>query len=158
MPKPLGIQGFYEKIQTANGPAQIVSYAVWGTIVAGMIWGYCPEHIPNALLAFWGALSVSTLFTVIWLRRSVTKHLLVLDMVVSMVVLMMYVMHEPHMTSITYFVDDQGNFVRPKEVMNMVSHHFHTVGIVWMVLHSAYLANLMHRQELEAKRFHLNDA
>lgn len=153
MPKPLGLSGFYNKIQTANGPAQIVSYAVWGTIVAGMLWGFCPDHLPHWLLTIWGGLSVTTLVTTIWFSRPVTKNLLVLDMILSMVVLMLYVMHDPHTTQIIYTVDASGNFVRPKMVMDQVAHHFHTIGVVWMVLHSAYLAHLINRQELETKRF-----
>lgn len=146
------LTSFVGKVLNANGPAQIVSYSFWGVLVAGMLWDYCDDCLPNALLASWGAVSALVLVSAIWLPRKATIALLWLDMVLSAMVLSIYAMHDPHFVSqITYNVRDNGEFMK---VEGSITTYFTDAMLVWMTVHSAYLANLLYRQDLESRRFH----
>lgn len=140
---------FVNKIYNANGPAQILSYSFWGVLIAGMLWGY--EGLPDELLLAWGGVSLLVLFVAVWGRRIALMYTLLLDMVLSMIVLALVLTCEPeYTTQIVYNVMDNGNFIK---LEGGVSQWFLDVALVWMVVHSAYLANLIHRQILEFKRF-----
>jgi len=135
---------------TANGQAQIVSYAFWGVLLAGMLWNFCDACLPQELLAAWGLTSFATLPAAIWSTRRVLKVLLIVDMVLSAVILSIYVTHEAHYVStMVYNVKASGEFVK---IEQSVSEWFTEFAIIWVVLHSAYLANLFQRQELEMRR------
>jgi hypothetical protein len=141
---------FWRKVMTANGQAQIVSYAFWGALLAGMLWDFCDECLPNWFLAIWGVVSFASLPVAIWGSRPKLKQLLILDMVLSSVVLSIYVMHEPHYVSqMIYNVKASGEYVKIEQT---ISDRFSELAIIWMMLHSAYLANLFQRQELELER------
>lgn len=143
---------FVSKVLNANGPAQIVSYSFWGVLVAGVLWDYCDDCLPNALLASWGGVSALVLVSAIWLPRKATIALLWLDMVLSAIVLSIYAMHEPHYVSqMVYNVAADGVF---QKVELSITTYFTDAMLVWMTAHSAYLANLLQRQELESRRFH----
>lgn len=151
MSKPLGLKGFTQKVLSANGPAQIVSYSFWGVLVAGSLWDFCNECLPNALLALWGGVSALVLVAAIWASKCVLKGVLVADMVISMIVLFMYGMHDPHYVStMVYNVAQDGTFIK---IEGDIEHGFTMAMLVWMVMHSAYLANLIQRQQLEQERF-----
>ena len=146
------LQSFIAKVASANGPAQIVSYSFWGVLVAGMLWDYCDGCLPNALLALWGGVSALVLVSCIWFTRKATMAFLVADMVLSAIVLSIYALHEPHYVStMVYNVKADGTFIK---LEHTVTEWFTAIMLVWMTAHSAYLANLLQRQELESRRFH----
>ena len=77
---------------------------------------------------------------------------LVADMVLSAIVLSIYALHEPHYVStMVYNVKADGTFIK---LEHTVTEWFTAIMLVWMTAHSAYLANLLQRQELESRRFH----
>lgn len=152
MPKPLGLKGFTQKVLSANGPAQIVGYAVWGVVLAGMLWDYDPEQIHQELLFVWGATSFLVLPVAIWCSKKALQYTLMADMVLSMCVMLMYLMYDPEFaTQMVYRVDAAGNFWKVEQEISCI---FTQVALLWSVFHSAYLANLIQRQQLEAERFH----
>ena len=57
---------FIEKVRSANGPAQIVGYSLWGVILAGMLWDFDPTQLHQELLGLWGAVSLAVLLAAIW--------------------------------------------------------------------------------------------
>jgi len=142
------LQQFCKKVASANGQAQIVSYSLWGVLLAGMFWDACPDHVPNPVLAAWGALSLACLPVAIWAPKKILQVLLVADMVLTTVIAAMYFAHDPEATTLVYKVQESGEFVQ-----SSVSMVFSEIALVWMIAHSLYLANLIQRQILEAKRF-----
>jgi len=137
---------------SANGPAQLVSYSFWGVLVAGSLWDFCDECIPNVLIGSWGGVSALVLVVAIWGSKKALQGVLVADMVLSMVILSMYIFHDPHyISTMVYNVAADGTF---KKIEGDVEHWFTVAMLVWMTIHSAYLANLIQRQELESRRFH----
>ena len=137
---------------SANGPAQLVSYSFWGVLVAGSLWDFCDECIPNVLIGSWGGVSALVLVVAIWGSKKALQGVLVADMVLSMVILSMYIFHDPHyISTMVYNVAADGTF---KKIEGEVEHWFTVAMLVWMTIHSAYLANLIQRQELESRRFH----
>lgn len=145
------LSSFVSRCLNANGPAQIVGYAVWGVVLAGMLWDFDPEQLYQELLFVWGAMSFLVLIVAVWCSKRMLQYILVADMVLSMCVLLMYSMYDPTFaTQMVYRVDDAGNFWK---VQQDVSCIFTQAALVWSVLHSAYLANLTQRQILEQERF-----
>lgn len=142
---------FVNKVMNANGPAQIVGYAIWGVVLAGMLWDFDPEQLYQELLFVWGFTSFLVLPVAIWCSRRILQYVLVLDMVLSMCVLLMYSMYDPTFaTQMVYRVDASGNFWKVEQDISCI---FTQVALVWSVVHSAYLANLIQRQLLEQERF-----
>ena len=142
---------FRDKVLSANGPAQIVGYSVWGVVLAGMLWDFDPDQLYQELLAVWGGMSLLVLPLAIWGTRKQLQYALVFDMVLSMIVLSVYTMYDPEFaTQMVYRVDDKGNFWKVEQEVSCI---FTNIAILWSVAHSAYLANLFQRQELESRRF-----
>lgn len=145
------LRAFTKKVLNANGPAQIVSYSFWGVLIAGMMWNFCPEHLPNAVLALWGGVSAGVLVVAVFGSKRALKGFLLADMAISGVVLAVYGMHDPHyVAQMVYNVAADGSFIK---VEGDIEHGFTLAALVWMLLHSAYLANLIQRQQLEQERF-----
>lgn len=143
---------FVRQIMGANGPAQLVGYSAWGVILAGMLWDFAPEHLYQELLLAWGGASLLVLPIAIWANKRLLQYILMVDMILSMVVLALYFSYNPQFsTEITYRVDDSGMI--GGKLMHDVSCWFTQLGLLFMALHSAYLANLTQRQILEKKRF-----
>ena len=67
---------------------------------------------------------------------------------ISAVVLAIVAMNDNQVERIMYTVQSDGHFVK-----HFVSDIFTTIAVGWMVVHGAYLANLIQRQVLEQKRF-----
>lgn len=85
--------------------------------------------------------------------KTALKAVLVADMALSAIVLAIYAMHEPHFVStMVYNVKADGSYVK---LEHSVTEWFTMAMLVWMTMHSAYLANLIQRQLLEEKRFNL---
>lgn len=155
-----GIRGTWEKIRSANGPAQHISCSITGLIIAGMFY----EMIEPAIIILWALMSVAVLVSTVWLPRLYLKLALLADFVLSMVVCFQYIMYEEHsavMEPIYYSmtVDGMRPASSPSMAMPMTSVEevSHVVAVVWLSLWSLYLANLVHRQILEHKRFLEND-
>lgn len=150
------LNSFIQKILSANGPAQLLGYSAWGVILAGMLWDYAPDYLHQELLLAWGGASLAILPIAIWCSKRLLQYTLMVDMVLSMVVLALYSMYEPQFsTEITYRVDNSGMI--GEKLMHDISCLFTQAGILFMTMHSAYLANLTQRQILETKRFAQND-
>ena len=146
------LKSFSFKVYNANGQAQIVGYSFWGVLVAGMLWDFCDKCLPEALVAAWGGVSLLVLGMAIWGSKRSQMACLWLDMVLSAVVLSIIATHEPeYVATMVYNVTATGAF---EKVEHNVSELSTIVAVVWMMFHSAYLANLTHRQILERKRFH----
>lgn len=142
---------FVGRCLNANGPAQIVGYAVWGVVLAGMLWDFDPDQLYQELLFVWGATSLLVLVVAVWFSKRVLQYTLMFDMVLSMCVFLMYAMYDPtYATQMVYRVDAAGNFWKVEQSISCV---FTMAALVWSVLHSAYLANLTQRQILEQERF-----
>lgn len=154
--KPLGFKGTIDSVLSANGPAQMLTYSFWGVLIAGMFYDYCDMCIPNELIIFWGALSAAITPAVMWLSKTWLKNILLLDFVVSAVIFMIFIMHEPHTTAPVYYsmgANGMSAAIRPSVDGHSVSDWFHASALIWMCLHALYLANLTHRQILEKRRF-----
>lgn len=145
------LSAFVGRCLNANGPAQIVSYSFWGVLVSGMMWDFCNDHLPNVLLAVWGLVSFGILPVAIWCSKTILKNLLLVDMFLSAIVLSIFTMHDPHYVSqMVYNVKASGEYVK---LDHTISEWFNAAALVWMTLHSAYLADLLRRQILEMERF-----
>ena len=146
------LKHFIDRVRSANGPAQIVGYSVWGVVLAGMLWDFDPEHLHQELLLIWGFTSFLVLPVAIWCSKRVLQFTLVFDMILSMMVLSLYFTYDPEFaTQMIYRVDDAGNFWKVEKDVSCI---FTQAALIWSVIHSAYLANLTQRQELESRRFH----
>ena len=143
---------FIGKVKSANGPAQIVGYSIWGVVLAGMLWDFDPDYLNQDLLFIWGVVSFTVLPVAIWCKKSTLQLVLVTDMLLSAVVLSYYMMYDPeYATQMIYRVDNAGNFWKVEQDISCL---FTQIALAWSLLHSAYLANLVQRQNLEARRFH----
>lgn len=157
--KRLGIKGTVDAIRSANGPAQHISCAVSGMILSGMFLGM----VEPIIVASWAAMSVVVLVATVWLPKVYLKYSLLTDFVLSMVVMFQYLMYEEPkpMHPVYYSTTASGmtQVVRPTAEMSMstIEAASHIAALVWLSLWSLYLANLVHRQLLERKRFDLND-
>lgn len=146
------LKQFMDRVKSANGSAQIVGYSVWGVVLAGMLWDFDPDYLKQDLLLVWGLVSFSVLPIAIWCSKKALQFALVADMLLSMLVLSYYFMYDPEFaTQMIYRVDDSGNFWKVEKGVSCI---FTQAALLWSVIHSAYLANLIQRQELESRRFH----
>lgn len=143
---------FIRKVLGANGPAQIVGYSAWGVILAGMLWNFAPEYLHQELLLVWGMASFAVLPLAIWGSKRLLQYGLMVDMILSMIVLALYTAYTPEFsTEIIYRVNNSGMIGNKR--LHDISCYFTQLGLLFMALHSAYLANLTQRQILERKRF-----
>lgn len=151
---PLGVSETYKKVMSANGPAQMLTYAFWGVLMAGMFHGVCDMCIPDSLLICWACASAGVAFATIWLGRWHLRNMILLDVFLSAWVLVIFMMHEPHVTEFVYYTSSMdGMNERSTASHKPLSEWFHIGALVWMALHGMYLADLTHRQILERKRF-----
>lgn len=149
-----GLRGTYQKVVSANGPAQMLTYAFWGVLMAGMFQGVCDKCFSLELLVFWGAISASVAVATVWFPLSWLRNLLLLDVVVSAYILTVFLLHEPHVTEFVYMaMTNEGMKTRPSSTGHSMSDWFHASALIWMTLHAVYLADLTNRQLLEKKRF-----
>lgn len=150
-----GLQGTYEKVRNANGPAQHIACAMCGLIMAGMF----VTHIETTLICIWGTMSVLVVLATVWLPRILLKYTLLADFVLSMIVLFQYMMYEePKPMAPVYYSTGMSGMEavsRPMAHMPMttVDEIAHAAALIWLAGWSLYLANLVHRQILEHKRF-----
>lgn len=150
-----GLHGTFEKVKNANGPAQHLACAMCGLIMAGMF----VTHVETTLICAWGTMSLLVVFATVWLPRIILKYTLLADFVLSMIVLFQYMMYEPPkpMENVYFTATANGmeQAVRPMAHMPMttVDEVAHAAALIWLAGWSLYLANLVHRQILEHKRF-----
>ena len=150
----LGIKGTYDKVMAANGPAQMLTYAFWGVLMAGMFQGVCEMCIPNELLIAWGISSLLVIPTTIWLSKAHLRNILLIDSVFSAYIMALFVLHEPHAAEFIYYsFSMDGQTVLNTNSHSSLSEWFHFAALTWMTLHGIYLADLTNRQILEQKRF-----
>lgn len=154
----LGIKGTYDKVMSANGPAQMLTYGFWSVLVAGMFYQVDPMCFPDHLILTWGLLGFAVIPAAIWGSPNMLKYTLLLDMFVTAVILTKFFMHEPHVAQhAIYHFNTANGWESSTRQTHMEGHTiaewFHGAALVWMSLHSLYLANLIQRQQLEKKRF-----
>jgi len=153
--KAYGLRGTYEKVRSANGPAQHLACAFCGLIMAGMF----SNHVETTLICAWGTMSILVVVATVWLPRIALKYTLLTDFALSMVVLFQYAMYEPEkpMQPVYYSMGANGMEMAARPNMDMpmttVDEVSHMAALVWLAGWSLYLANLVHRQILEHKRF-----
>lgn len=147
----MSIRSTYEQVRAANGPAQHIACAIWGVVSAGMLSGM----VHGSLLCIWATLSVLILVSVVWLSPSFLKYFLLADFFTSMAVLSEYVMYKPPMQPIYYVSTATGMHMssRSAHAHDDASMWAHSLAIITLCVWSLYLANLVHRQILERKRF-----
>jgi hypothetical protein len=147
----MGIRSTYEQVRAANGPAQHIACAVWGVVVAGLFVGMAPP----CLLLTWAASSFLVLIAVVWLPRIWLKRALLLDFLLSVFVLVEYVTYEEPPRQVYYTMTLSGMTLAQRPVMDHapIAAWFHSLAIITLCVWSLYLANLVHRQILERKRF-----
>lgn len=150
-----GLRGTIEKVRSANGPAQHIACAMCGLIMAGMF----VNHVDTTLICIWGSMSVFVVLATVWLPRILLKYTLLADFVLSMIVLFQYLMYEPPkpMTPVYYTNSMNGMEAASRPMTHMpmttVDEVAHAAALIWLAGWSLYLANLVHRQILEHKRF-----
>lgn len=153
----LGLSGTIDKIKTANGPAQMVGYSFWGILVAGMFYGVDPSCFPDWLILLWGGASLAILPTTVWGSSRLLVNVLLLDMILSTYVFGLFLTHQPHTQEFLYMVNGingyQSAMRNSMQMGHTLSEWFHAYALIWMSMHSLYLANLTQRQILERKRF-----
>ena len=150
----LGLKRTYQKVMSANGPAQMLTYSFWGVLMAGMFQGVCEICFPNSLLLFWGGISAAVVPITIWGSRDMLRNILLLDVAVSAYVLVKFIMFEPmDMQPMYYTMTVSGMEAGHRGAAHSLSDWFHFSALIWMTLHALYLADLTNRQILEKKRF-----
>lgn len=154
----LGLRGTYDKILTANGPAQMLSYGFWSILVAGMFYQVDPMCFPDTLIIAWGLVGAMIIPATVWSNPTIQKYLLLVDMFLTAIVMTKFFMHEPHAAQhVVYHVNTATGWESSVRQAHMSGHSisqwFHGAALVWMSVHSVYLANLIQRQQLEKKRF-----
>lgn len=151
----IGLRGTIDRIRTANGPAQHIACSITGLIIAGMF----ANMVHAGIIAAWALMSVLVVVATIWLSRTVLKYVLLMDFVLSMIVCFQYLMYEPpkpvHMVYYSMTSTGMQAAVRPtiEMPMGVIETAAHVGAVVWLSVWSLYLANLVHRQILERKRF-----
>lgn len=160
MQSAYGLKGTIEKVRNANGPAQHISCSVTGLIIAGMF----TQMVNPYIIGAWALMSVLVVVATIWLRRIHLMYILLADFVLSMVVMFQYLMYEDPkpMEPVYYTMTAKGmsSATRPMMDMSMTSIETvsHVAAVIWLSAWSLYLANLVHRQILERKRFLADDS
>jgi Ca2+/H+ antiporter len=150
----LGLHKTYQKVMSANGPAQMLTYAFWGVLMAGMFRGICDACFPDHLLLLWGAVSATVVPVTIWFSREWLRNILLIDVVISAYILVVFLMHEPHAVEFVYYsMTANGMTAAESSQPHSLSDWFHASALIWMTLHAIYLADLTNRQILEKRRF-----
>lgn len=159
MQSAYGLSGTIQQVRNANGPAQHIACSITGLIIAGMFTGM----VHPILIGAWAGLSVLVIVATVWLKRIHLKYVLLADFVLSMVVMFQYLMYDPpkpiHPVYYSMTAKGMEMAVRPDApmVMSMVETWAHIAAVIWLSVWSLYLANLVHRQILERKRFLKDD-
>lgn len=126
-----------EQIKNANGPAQHLTFAIWGMIMAGMYAGMGP---PLALVSVWFLASLAMVPVLLFCGKRPLEYLILADVALTAAVLTIYATHNPiHHPMYTQAHDIWDN-------------SSHILGPVFMIIHGLYLANLVQRQRLERER------
>jgi len=149
----LGVRGTYRKVMSANGPAQMLTYAFWGILMAGMFHGVCDMCIPDWLLICWAASSALIVPVTIWLSKAHLRNALLLDVIISAYIMVVFLLHEPHTTEFMYYTMSIDGMGQRDVGGHGLSEWFHIAALVWMTFHGMYLADLTNRQILEQRRF-----
>ena len=147
----MGLKKTYRAVLSANGPAQHIACAVWGVVAAGLF----ADTVHSAVLTAWATVSVLVFISVVWLTPIFLKYLLLADFFTSMVVLSEYVMYQPAILPIYHVSTATGMQVasRSSNPLDEIAAWSHSLAIITLCVWSLYLANLVHRQILERKRF-----
>lgn len=160
MQSAYGLPGIIRQVRNANGPAQHIACSITGLIIAGMF----ANMVHTGIILAWAAMSILVIVATIWLPRVVLKYVLLTDFVLSMVVCFQYLMYEPpkpvHMVYYSMGANGMQAAARPSMDMSMgvVETAAHVGAVIWLSIWSLYLANLVHRQILERKRFEQHGA
>ena len=151
--KAYGIKGTWQKVRSANGPAQHLACATTGLIMAGMF----VHMVHPVIIGLWATMSVAVVFSTIWMPRTVLMYTLLVDFVLSLVVCFQYLMYEPEKPVIPIYhvntAEGMKAAIRPTMEMQMglIDTASHVAAVIWLSLWSLYLANLVHRQILELR-------
>jgi hypothetical protein len=117
------------------------------------------DMVHPSIIISWAGTSVLVLIATVWFSRVYLQYTLLVDFVLSVVVLFQYVMYEPPQPqSFDYYTMGANGMEaahRPMMAMPMTTldEVAHIAALLWLCIWSVYLAELVHRQRLEAKRF-----
>lgn len=126
-----------DQIKNANGPAQHVTFAIWGMIMAGMYAGMGP---PNWMVSAWFIASLAMIPALLFLPKRLLQFIILADVFLTAIVLTLYMTHEPvHHPMYT-------------AVHSLWDNFSHIIGPIFMIFHGMYLADLIQRQQLERQR------
>ena len=128
--KPLGLQGLWKALRSANGPAQHLLMGIWGLITTA---GFYQVGVPTVLLISWAIASLAVVYCTIWAGKQTLLRAIKTDTIFSIMVLTLY-LYEEYTTGITTPVFFAGRVV---------------AGSV-LVIHGLYLIDLVQRQIHEA--------
>ena len=151
----LGLRKTANKVMSANGPAQMLTYSFWGILMAGMWTGLCGKCFTHELLLLWGFLSAMVTPVTIWGKQTWLRNLLLIDVLLSAYIMVLFFMPDPHTAMETVYYTNTANGIVPAQrgTTHTMSDWFHAASVIWMTLHAIYLADLTNRQILEKKRF-----
>jgi len=124
--KPLGVQGLWKALRSANGPAQHLLMGIWGLITTA---GFYEVGVPTALLVAWAIASLAVVYCTVWTDKPTLLRSLKVDTMFSIMVLTLYLWEE-YTTGITTPVFFAGRVV---------------AGSV-LTMHGLYLIDLVQRQ------------
>lgn len=128
----------FNQIKNANGPAQHVTFAIWGMIMAGMYAGLGPSLW---LVTAWFLTSMAMIPTLLFMPRIWLERVILIDVMQTTAVLTLYLTHEAV------------HHPMYSSAHNVWDSFAHIAGPIFMILHGVYLANLVQRQRLEKLRF-----
>ena len=123
-----------KQIKNANGPAQHVTFAIWGMIMAGMYAGMGPSLW---LISAWFLTSLALIPILFFCSKVWLERAILLDVFQTAVVFTLYLTHEP----VHHPMYSQAH--------NLWDNFAHISGPLFMVIHGLYLANLIQRQRME---------
>ena len=134
MAKGIGIQGAIKSIKSANGTAQYLLFAWWTIVFSGMLVGMHTNTYSTIALALSGALVYYA--TVFECRKTIMRSILLsVFLTVGIAANFIYNCHLDH---------GKGYFD--------IRHTMYLVAFITIFNHGMYLAHLLTRQILEAKR------
>ena len=152
--KAHGIRGALENVRSSNGTAQHIACAICGSIMAGMFINLVGVYLVIA----WAVMSFLVLIATVWLPRILLQYTLLADFFLSMIVLFQYVLVEDRSPPIPVYhvMRADGTMIghtRGIDGMTLIDQVAHASALIWLAGWSLFLANLVHRQILENKRF-----
>lgn len=141
--KPLGLKGAYKSVRTSNGTAESLLLGVWGFIAAGAFYklgimdgGAHAESLSGFHVFCWALSSLFVIYCTLWSERTSLLWALRVDVIIKVVLFLEYL----------FVVFTTG-------IPIMIFFILRCVVVFVLVMQGLYLADLVHRQIIEFKKF-----